>query len=118
MTPTEITKLWDFLSQTWGNKFLEEYGKKPNDAWRMALANVEPEAARFAIRGLIHEGQPFAPTLPEFIGYCRRYRPLPEPTTQIEHKPSVPREVIRDGLDRLRRELGLPPRNTKGPTSL
>lgn len=118
MTPNELAKLWDFLSQTWGNKFLEEYGKRPNAAWSMALKDIPVDVARYAVLGLIREGQPYAPTLPEFIGYCRRYRELPSPAPQLEHKPTMSRERLRDGLDRLRAELGLKPRSDHGPTKL
>jgi hypothetical protein len=103
MNANEIAKLWEFLAQTWGNKFLEEYGAKPNDAWSMALAGIEPLAARFAVRQLINLGQPYAPTLPEFIAHAKRYRPLPTPATvlQLERKPADEAKA-RDNLKRLR----------------
>ena len=116
MNATEITLLWDFLSQVWGNKFLEEYGRRPNDAWTAALADVSIDAARHAVKGLIKEGEPFAPTLPQFLAYCRRYRPRPEPIPLLEEQEPSPeaKERARANLDQLRRDLGLPAR---GPLS-
>jgi hypothetical protein len=106
MNANEIAKLWEFIAQTWGNKFLEEYGAKPNEAWSMALSSIEPLAARFAVRQLIQLGQPYAPTLPEFISHAKRYRPLPTPATvhQLQRSPEDEAKA-RENLKRLREML-------------
>lgn len=76
MTPTDMGKLWDFLGQTWGSKFYEQYGLKPNEAWSAMLGDVSTEAARFAARNLIAGGSAFPPTLPEFTAEAVKYRAL------------------------------------------
>jgi hypothetical protein len=75
MNQQQTETVWTLLAQTWGAKFLEQYGAKPNDAWASTLANVEPEAARHALKQLINEGSGFPPTLPEFIAHARTFRP-------------------------------------------
>jgi hypothetical protein len=75
MNRTQIEPLWTLLGQTWGAKFLEQYGTNPNDAWTSALAHISPEAARHALQQLIREASAFPPTLPEFIGKATDYRP-------------------------------------------
>jgi hypothetical protein len=116
MTPAQIDSLWTLLAQTWGAKFLDQYGVKPNDAWSMTLANLQPQQGRHALTSLINEGSAFPPTLPEFIAAARRYRaPVVEmPTRAVEQKQLMSRDEIRDGLDALREALGLPARKTNG----
>jgi hypothetical protein len=117
MTPEQIKHLWRLLGQTYGHKFADQYGPTPNEAWSAYLVTIQPEAAKHALQRLILNGEPFAPTLPEFIALARQWRP---PQTEvvrpmrIEHQQPMTRELIRDGLDRLRQELGLPPRKTNG----
>ena len=115
MTPTEMRGLWNLLGQTWGAKFFEQYGTEPNDAWSAFLADRPIDAAKYALRGLVMEGSPFPPTLPEFMAWARKWRP---PEAQIDFSQYEPKRItrtfsqdeIRDNLDRLRVELGLPPR--------
>jgi hypothetical protein len=73
MTPIEMKGLWDLLGQTWGSKFYEQYGPNPNDAWGMALTHTSIEAAKYALGKLIEGGSPFAPTLPEFMVFARKW---------------------------------------------
>jgi hypothetical protein len=73
MTPIEMKGLWDLLGQTWGSKFYEQYGPQPNDAWGMFLSGASIDAAKYALRKLVETGQPFAPTLPEFMAHARKW---------------------------------------------
>lgn len=107
MTKSEILLLWEFLAQTWGAKFLEEYGAKPNQAWSMALANVEPAAAKLALNILINGGSAFAPTLPEFIAATKKYR-RPEDRATVHALPRQDPEKIKANLDKIRRMLREP----------
>jgi hypothetical protein len=107
MTKHEILLLWEFIAQTWGNKFLEEYGAKPNDAWTMALTAVEPAAAKLALNILIRAGSAFAPTLPEFIGATKAYR-KPEDRATVHLLPQPDPEKARANLDRIRKMLSEP----------
>ena len=76
MNSSEMLALWNLLLQSWGQKFAEQYGAKPNDAWTAMLAKVEPDAARYAFTQLIGAGSPFPPTLPEFVAWAKKYRPI------------------------------------------
>lgn len=76
MNGGQIETVWRLLAQTWGAKFLEQYGPRPNEAWSAAMANVSPEAAKHALMKLIDSGTPFPPTLPEFIAHAKKYRPV------------------------------------------
>jgi hypothetical protein len=107
MTKHEILLLWEFIAQTWGNKFLEEYGAKPNDAWTMALTEVDPAAARLALHVLIRAGSPFAPTLPEFIAATKVYR-KPEDRATVHVLPKADPEKAKANLERIRRMLREP----------
>lgn len=73
MNDREIRELWNLLGQTWGSKFLEQYGTEPNVAWSAFLGAITPDAARRALRALVLEGSPFPPTLPEFVALARRH---------------------------------------------
>ncbi len=99
---------------------MEEYGTRPNDAWRMAMADVDAAAATYALRKLIAEGKPFAPTLPEFAALCTRHRKATQvrPLEPPPDTPRIERKTLAAGLDRLRSELALPPRDPSKPTKL
>lgn len=75
MTPGEIRSLWTMLVQTWGQKFPEQYGTVPNDAWTAGLARLPIEAGRFAYGRAIKDSPTFPPTLPEFLAWASAYRP-------------------------------------------
>jgi hypothetical protein len=76
MNAQQTRSVWMLLAQTWGARFLEQYGTTPNDAWAAALANIEPQAAKHALHKLIDEGSGFPPTLPEFVVHARTFRPV------------------------------------------
>jgi hypothetical protein len=110
MNAAEILHLWEFLAQTWGNRFLEEYGAKPNNAWSMALAGIKPDAAKLALSVLIREGSGFPPTLPEFIAAASKWRPpqsRAEVTTlTLPQRPD--NETLKRNIQRLRETLNSP----------
>jgi hypothetical protein len=64
------------MGQTWGNKFLEQYGPEPNDAWIAFLSGMTVDASKSAFRDLVLEGSGFPPTLPEFVAIARKHRAL------------------------------------------
>lgn len=102
MTQPELLTLWRLLGETWGNKFLEEYGPRPNEAWTAALREVEAGACIQALRALIAEGSAFPPTLPEFLKQARRFKPA-RPATVVElPPPKMAPEKIRSNIERLR----------------
>lgn len=118
MNAEQLRGLWNLLGQTWGSRFLEQYGTQPNEAWSAALAHVSPEAARHALKGLIGEGSAFPPTLPEFISWAKKYRPSvvkydangrgylgDEPEVVRLPQRSVDPEKARQNLEKLRQML-------------
>jgi len=98
----EMAKLWSLLGQTWGSKFIDQYGPNPNEAWQGVLAQTDLGAARDALRALIYAGSPFPPTLPEFLAEARKSvrerikRENSEELLRIEQRgdPSVARDSI------------------------
>lgn len=74
MNSQEIVALWRLIGQTWGTRFLEQYGSDPNEAWSEVLSQVDAIAARSALRSLVMEGSPHPPTLPEFVAVAKRHR--------------------------------------------
>ena len=120
MNSGHMDAIWRLLAQTWGAKFLEQYGPRPNEAWSAALANVEPDAAKYALTKLIDSGSGFPPTLPEFVAWVKKYRPidirydangrayLGGKVTPIESARCSP-EVARENMAKLRAMIkGLP----------
>lgn len=75
MNRPEMLGLWNLLLQSWGQKFAEQYGVTPNDAWHGALAQVSVDAAKHAFRRALRETPTFPPTLGEFIAWAQDYRP-------------------------------------------
>jgi hypothetical protein len=110
MTPQEMKGLWDLIGQTWGSKFYEQYGPTPNDAWTMALTASSRDAAMYSLRKLIEGGSAFAPTLPEFMVFARKWdrdsaprRDLNGNVTCLPY--SADPEKARLNLDRIRAML-------------
>jgi hypothetical protein len=75
MTPQELVGVWALMGQTWGAKFLEQYGDRPNTAWSSALLPLSLDAAKHSFTRLLQDGSGFAPTLPEFVKHASQYRP-------------------------------------------
>lgn len=74
MTPEQIHHLWNLLSQSWGDKFSQQFGATPNDAWSAALGACSVQAAQHAYRELCRETPDFPPTLPQFMQAALSYR--------------------------------------------
>lgn len=109
MNPQQIETVWALLAQTWGSRFLDQYGTRPNDAWQAMLANVEPDAARAAYQALVLSGSPHPPTLPEFLAEARRFartRTLAARNAEVlASLPPPDPERARENLRRLRAAL-------------
>ena len=110
MTPEQIRQLWNLLLQSWGQKFAEQYGAEPNDAWTAMLASTDPSAAGAAFKALVLSGSPFPPTLPEFLAEARKHvrdRAVAERNASVLLPPPSPvsPEKARENIERLRRTL-------------
>lgn len=67
MNAKEMHHLWNLLSQTWGDRFSQQFGSMPNDAWSKALASISVQSAQHAYRKLVQVTPEFPPTLPQFM---------------------------------------------------
>jgi hypothetical protein len=90
-----VDKLFDVLLTMYGRHWLDLWTETPlnrvKDAWQAGLAGISDEAIRAALDHL-NRNNKFPPTLPEFVGICRQFRPeqrraLPPPR---EHGPIPP----------------------------
>ena len=104
MTPEQIKGLWNLLGQTWGDKFMQQYGAEPNQAWTLTLAQVPLPAARLALDLLIRGGSGFPPTLPEFIAAAKKYR-KPEDRATVLALPKQDPARVKANLERIRAML-------------
>jgi len=108
MTPEQIRQLWNLLLQSWGQKFAEQYGAEPNDAWTAMLAATDPSAAGAAFKALVLSGSPFPPTLPEFLAEARKHV-RQQAVVAMNVLPTPPQRVsperARENIEMLRRTL-------------
>jgi len=103
----QIGDVWNLLLQSWGQKFAEQYGATPNQAWAAMLEAIEVDAARAAFKALVLSGSPFPPTLPEFLAEARKFvrvRAIEErnAATMRALGTSVSSEKAQENLARLR----------------
>lgn len=99
-----MKQLWRLLAQTWGNRFLENYGNAPNEAWSAALANLSAQQCKHALGQLIKSGTPHPPTLPEFMVEARKYRPAFKSRPEELTNPVSP-EKAQENIRRLREAM-------------
>jgi hypothetical protein len=97
VTPQETHYLWNLLSQTWGDRFSQQFGATPNDAWKSALAGLGIQPAQHAYRALVKSCPEFPPTLPQFIQAASEYR-RPESSVPQLDGPRRSREATTDEL--------------------
>ena len=106
MDTKAMGKLWLMLVQSYGHRFVEQYGAVPNSAWSAAMGSIPEEAGAHAFKALMLSGSGFPPTLPEFISKAREYRP---PQAQSGDRPVVAlkhaSEIDPGRRKRLRRQM-------------
>jgi hypothetical protein len=105
MNPEQIKHLWRLLGQTYGQRWAEQYGPTPNEAWTAYLSTIEPERAKHGLHKVIHSGSPFPPTLPEFIGYVKTFRPAARVMQIDEQRTPADAEKARQNIERIRQML-------------
>ena len=94
MDTPQQNHLWALLGQTWGHKFLDQYGPSPNEAWSAALAAISPDQAKGALWKLIRAGSPFPPTLPEFMALAQKSRPAEVHPILTHQQPQMSQEQV------------------------
>ena len=62
--------LWLRMAEIYGHKWVSSYGEKPNHAWTSGLSDICPESIKYGIEAIINSGEPWPPSLPEFVDYC------------------------------------------------
>ena len=109
MDANQQTQIWKLFSQTWGHKFLDQYGPVPNEAWSASLDRVTTEQARYALTKLIESGTPYPPTLPEFIVLVKACKPQAVPAILMHKRPEMTPEQVearRKEMHELTKDLG------------
>jgi hypothetical protein len=61
------SRVWIRLAEMHGDRFLREYGEKPNRTWIEAIDRMSDEQVIAALRRLAEQNRAHPPTLPEFV---------------------------------------------------
>ena len=73
-----VDRLFQRLAAMYGAKWLDLWSAIPMDAvkaeWSRALTGHDVEAVRLALEHLTAHGNPFPPTLPEFVSLVQQFR--------------------------------------------
>jgi hypothetical protein len=76
--------LWKRLTQTYGARFLEQFGKEPTDPWIEAVENLRDEQIAFGLRKITREHVQHPPSLGAFQQACND---MPQPV--VDSGPTV-----------------------------
>ncbi len=72
-----VDRLFQRLAAMYGSKWADLWAGAPLDAikaeWTRALTGVDAEAVRLALDHLLSAGNPFPPTMPEFVSLVRQF---------------------------------------------
>ena len=74
VTQKDVKELWTWMAQTYGPLW-REYGDTPLPAWSQELTRLTRAELHRGVRAVMKSGERWPPTLPEFVGMCRRQRP-------------------------------------------
>ena len=61
------SRVWVRLTEMHGDRFLREYGERPNRTWAEAIARMSDEQVIASLRSLAEQNRAHPPTLPEFV---------------------------------------------------
>ena len=61
------SRVWIRLAEMHGDRFLREYGEKPNRTWLEAIDRMSDEQVIASLRRLAEQNRAHPPTLPEFV---------------------------------------------------
>lgn len=61
---------WVALSEIYGTPFTNSFGAFPNRSWIDELAILSPDSVEFGLKQCKRSGNPFPPSLPQFLAYC------------------------------------------------
>jgi len=96
--------VWSAFMQAFGNRFLNEYGDKPNPVWIRGLSIYSPGEILKGVKHVVDSGMDHPPSLSAFKKFCRSDAVMPE-TRML---PKAPRndEAAFAAFDQMR-EMGL-----------
>ena len=60
-------RVWIRLAEMHGDRFLREYGERPNRTWLEAISRMSDEQVIASLRSLAEQNRAHPPTLPEFV---------------------------------------------------
>lgn len=63
-------KVWSFMIEFYGERWVKEHGSKPSDLWKKFLKPMSEKRIKRGMRQVLDRNVEFLPSLPAFIGYC------------------------------------------------
>jgi len=101
-----MVTVWERLGESCGQPFENNFGVAGGGAfltWTRALSGFSETAIRAALDLMKGWEKPFPPTLGEFVGMVRSFRPVVSPDNLITHNPRASRETGDKYLGLMRR---------------
>jgi hypothetical protein len=88
---TMMDFLWGRMTEIYGHKWTSSYGTKPTDVWSKRLSALSRDELKRGVMACVEGGEPWPPSLPEFIAMCR---PLKRENEGMYHaRPMLPAPV-------------------------
>ena len=99
---------WLRMTEIYGHRWTSAHGETPTELWSTALSALSGEQIRVGLMACLDSGEPWPPSLPEFVAWCRpkprenaaAYRCVP-----MLSAPTTPPDRAHEELARLRAKL-------------
>lgn len=110
-----MLRLWVFMSELYGYKFISQFGEEPSDVWTRTLSDLSAEEIKTGIDSLEKRSDEFPPGAIEFKKLCKGSQ-SPDginPLAYQQHpalsapKPERDEDYGRRMLDQIRQQVGL-----------
>lgn len=86
------------LHTMYGARWIDLWQGIPADIvkaeWSRALAGVEVEQVRLALDAIVTKGNPFPPSMPEFVSLCRQFRKTRQFARLTDKRPNPPTDAF------------------------
>jgi hypothetical protein len=107
-TTPQAAQFWRQMAQIYGRRWTSTHGEAPTELWSMGVSGLSPEQLSMGLAECVRCGEPWPPSLPEFLAWCRprsrenaaMYRCVPQLPAPVSDK-----ETARTELAKLRRVL-------------
>lgn len=93
-----MSRLWQVMTEMYGEPWPRSYGDTPPDSWAEALEPFEAHHIRAAVRACFRREDRWPPSLPEFVKLCKA-------AVSPQHVKSLPKPVLTDEQRQLGREM-------------